>query len=633
MLVKGSLLAVGTYHNEIEQFIYTACYRPMWEAAYTYIAEHPYALNLAYARIQNPDSAMLEDMILKFTKNIRIDEDSLLFDAVVSCTINLTEDTYKGTASYETNQWLVLSCVAVVTDKLESFTVTNISGYTSGQPRKTDGHAVSKNIVPILYKKDLDDEAAAFLQKYFPKALEKPLAVPISDIAKDLGLEIIQGNRITDDFSVFGEIYFTAGKATIYDLFKVSETTIDVKRGTILVDAYTFWERNLGCVKNTIAHEVYHWYKHRMYAAIKHILYGQEFVACRCPSNMVYPQKNEEWSDVQRMEWQANNMAPRILMPYRTFRMKVDELLQAYDYENSPIKPAILTSVAEELREFYGVSRQSVLIRMMETGYKDAAIIYQYDEESPYHGYLDQRDAFYAYRTNSEFRNIVDSGLFRYVDGYFVINDEQYIERNNEGKPTLTDYAWANLNECTLQFTWQSLRADEAEKHFPFELLHRETGERKASKYDSKQSASAVQMSEALQKKREEFERQSAARKITGVNKTCWEVIFEIVQSRGLSKSHFCSLTGLGEEVYRKAEKNIDTKPSLRTIVAIGRGLDLDIGTTEKLLQLAGHAFDESDEHQALKYCITGFSGMTIDDANEFLESYNYEPLGSKQRL
>lgn len=79
---KGSLLAVGTYNNEIEQFIYTVCYRPMWEAAYRYISEHPYALNLSYSRIQNPDSAMLEDMILEFAKNIRIDEDSLLFDAV-----------------------------------------------------------------------------------------------------------------------------------------------------------------------------------------------------------------------------------------------------------------------------------------------------------------------------------------------------------------------------------------------------------------------------------------------------------------------------------------------------------------------------------------------------------------------
>lgn len=105
------------------------------------------------------------------------------------------------------------------------------------------------------------------------------------------------------------------------------------------------------------------------------------------------------------------------------------------------------------------------------------------------------------------------------------------------------------------------------------------------------------------------------------------------MQSRGISKSHLRSLTELGEEIYRKAEKNLDTKSSLRTIVSVSRGLDLEIGITEKLLQLAGHSFDESDEHQALKYCITGFSGMNIDDANEFLESYHYEPLGSKQRL
>lgn len=619
--------------DEIGRFIYEICYPNIWTAVSSYLAQHPSLIDLSYSRIKYPDSANIEDLLLEFTRNIYIEEDTLFFEAVISCTINLTEENYRGIASCDINQWFSVSCEAVVTDRLESFIITDVQKYIPGVRKSTEGQAVSRNIVPILYKKDLESEAERFLARYCPEALERPMPVPITDIAKDMGLEIIQGNRITDDFSVFGEIYFTTGKATVYDLFKISNKKIDVRRGTILVDAYTFWERNLGCVKNTIAHEVYHWYKHRMYAAIKHILYGKGFVACRCPSSMIYPDKDKEWTDIQRMEWQANNMAPRILMPYRTFRMKVDELFQKYNYENSEMKLAILTNVAEELKEFYGVSRQSVLIRMIETGYKEAASIYQYDEESPYHGYLDQRDAFYVYRTSSDFRRLVDSGLFRYVDGYFVINDEQYIERNGEGRPTLTDYAWANLNECTLQFTWQPLRADEAEKHFPFELLHRETGERKASKYAPQKSASAIHMSEALQKKREEFERQSAARKITGVNKTCWEVIFEIVQSRGLSKSHFCSLTGLGEEVYRKAEKNINTKPSLRTIVAIGRGLDLDIGTTEKLLQLAGHAFDESDEHQALKYCITGFSGMSIDDANEFLESYHYDPLGSKQRL
>ena len=98
-----------------------------------------------------------------------------------------------------------------------------------------------------------------------------------------------------------------------------------------------------------------------------------------------------------------------------------------------------------------------------------------------------------------------------------------------------------------------------------------------------------------------------------------------------MSKAHFCNVTNLGEEVYRKAEKNKGT-PQLRTIVAISCGLDLDLSTTERLLTLAGHAFDESDENQALKFCITGLAGYTIEERNEFLASYGYEPLGTKER-
>ena len=58
--------------------------------------------------------------------------------------------------------------------------------------------------------KDLDKEATAFLEKYYPEALEEPLRVPIEDIAKEkLGLNVIQGYRITDDFTIFGQICFS----------------------------------------------------------------------------------------------------------------------------------------------------------------------------------------------------------------------------------------------------------------------------------------------------------------------------------------------------------------------------------------------------------------------------------------
>ena len=54
--------------------------------------------------------------------------------------------------------------------------------------------------------------------------------------------------------------------------------------------------------------------------------------------DMVYPIESEEWTDEQRMEWQANNLAPRILMPIETFKIKVDQLYQQYSYEDTPLK-------------------------------------------------------------------------------------------------------------------------------------------------------------------------------------------------------------------------------------------------------------------------------------------------------
>lgn len=211
-------------------------------------------------------------MILDFPRNIRFNEDALLFDAVVSCTINLSKDTSRGFASYDLKQWLVISCEAIISNKLDLLKITSISNYSEGKTKKNDGQAASNNIVPIIYKENLDDEAEKFLHAYCPEALEVPMPVPIEKIAETMGLEVIQGHRITDDFSIFGQICFSDGEVEVYDLFKCKQSKIPVRRGTILIDAYTFWERNLGCVKNTIAHEVFHWHKHRMFINITTIL-------------------------------------------------------------------------------------------------------------------------------------------------------------------------------------------------------------------------------------------------------------------------------------------------------------------------------------------------------------------------
>ena len=86
------------------------------------------------------------------------------------------------------------------------------------------------------------------------------------------------------------------------------------------------------------------------------------------------------WTDEQRMEWQANSLAPRILMPLATFKMKVAEVYSKYRIteEKDTQNPLLMDLVAEELATFYAVSKQSVFIRMQEVGFTEAKAISQY---------------------------------------------------------------------------------------------------------------------------------------------------------------------------------------------------------------------------------------------------------------
>lgn len=621
--------------NDLEEFIYKICYQPIWTAVNNYIAVYPTSLRLSTSRVKYPDFAMLLDMMLEYTNNISIDEDTLRFDAIISCTIELQQnDDYRGTLTGETSQWIIASCEATITDKLDNLKITDVRPWTKGKKPVTSGIAASNNIVPVLYKKDLDAEATAFLEKYYPQALLEPIPVPIEKIAtEELHLNVLQGHRITDDFSIFGQICFSKGKVLVRDIFKCSETEMDVNRGTILIDAYTFWERNKGCANNTIAHEVYHWHRHRLYAAIKQILRNEKFIAHRCPTQMRYPGENDEWTDEQRMEWQANNMAPRILMPIQTFKIKVDELYKQYDYENNPLKVAVLTCIADELAKFYGVSRQSALIRMTETGYLEARMVLNHLEEKDCHSHISLEDVFYEYSNNRDFRKLLDSGQFKYVEGYVIINDEKYIQSNEAGEYSLTEYAWNNLSECALTFSVQRIKRSSANGKLPISILHRANDEQEVSKYDKDSNTEVLKCSEEILRKRKEFEKQQAIRRLHSPQKTCYEAMYEIIQAKGISKSHFCNVTLLGEEVYRKAEKANSSKPEIRAITAFSVGLGLDIETAEYLMKLAGRTYSESDEDQALRFCLTGLSGHSIDDCNKFLTSYGYKPLGTHERF
>lgn len=230
---------------------------------------------------------------------------------------------------------------------------------------------IKNDLVPRISKAQFDDEATAFLSKYCPEALETPMAVPIKEIAKrKMGLTIIE-RRLTENFSILGQMCFTSGIAEIYDRDEDEYREIKVRAGTMIIDPDTLLKRNLGCMNNTVAHESVHWFKHRNYHILQSVIDRNCAVAFRCPATPRSEVYEEEWTDEEWMEWQATGIAPRILMPKQTVGIVFERLIQ--ESKTNPFIAAKLLPptrwVIEQMADFYEVSKQSVEIRLKELGH------------------------------------------------------------------------------------------------------------------------------------------------------------------------------------------------------------------------------------------------------------------------
>lgn len=88
-------------------------------------------------------------------------------------------------------------------------------------------------------------------------------------------------------------------------------------------------------------------------------------VACRCPTTEKSEETQQDWTDIDWMEWQANGIAPRILMPVQTFSKTVEDIKKRYSPRTGN-RAEDIKAIARRVADFYHVSMQSAAIRMSE---------------------------------------------------------------------------------------------------------------------------------------------------------------------------------------------------------------------------------------------------------------------------
>ncbi len=193
-----------------------------------------------------------------------------------------------------------------------------------------------------------------------------PMLIPIEEIACDtLNLQITR-KHLSEDLSILGQVFFSAGRTEIYNKDDDEYVYVQVQKGTTFIDPDVAIERNVGSERNTIAHECVHWYIHRSYHSVQIMAGSEQAVAFRCPTEPQSEQFRSKWTDVDWMEWHANGIAPKILMPKETFLQYVDASPRLPKAKDSATASFSRDLLIEDLAWFFQVSKQSVAIRLSE---------------------------------------------------------------------------------------------------------------------------------------------------------------------------------------------------------------------------------------------------------------------------
>ena len=313
---------------------------------------------------------------------------------------------------------------------------------------------------------ELDKYATKFLKYFCPEAVHTPLKINVNEVLEKQGLKVYFAPL---ESNVYAKIYFASDTVFIYENI-ISDDVIQtmsqrkIQSGTILINLDKTHERPKSAYRNAMIHEAVHWFFHRNYFELRQLLDNKQ--------NCMICYKAEEQTlqtELIWMEWQARNLAPRILMPKKAALKKLEEISKEAERitkEKKFTDIEKLTYIFEKFRDFFGVSNISARIRLLELGIFKMDGIKNYIDNRYVEPYTFQDKALKEKQTfcinQKQFHAIVQTSFLIqnallqeqivYTNSMLVLNHQDYYHAET-GK--MTEYALSHADECCFIFDIQ----------------------------------------------------------------------------------------------------------------------------------------------------------------------------------
>lgn len=611
-------------------------YNQIFSKIKSYLFNNKGRLDLSTSVVPDPSYVELSDFKIMGVNFHESDTDRIECKVTVRAEIEISVRGRRDYESDSTECWISIPLSATLRNGLQQVNFGYASEYSRELFRAED--ALTKYLVPYIYAKDLDKHAERFLEKYCPRALEEPMPLPIKEIVENMGLTVYHA-PLPD--GIFGRTYFNDANVEVFTNKTCSETEDrTICPGTILVNPDVVFMRNIGSTNNTVIHECVHWDKHYKFFELQKLL-NPDIQAISCAVVEDYKKKSNELEDeLSWMEWQANALAPKILIPAKTGKAKLSEILNRLHkaYRGRLRDGYVMELAISEFADFFKVSTTAAKIRAVELGFEQAAGVFNFVDGKNYppfsfkKGSLKKGQTFVIDRNNVIIQSLLNPDLsediaarrFIHAGGLLVINDPQYVSIVEDSEPTLTEYALEHVDECCLVFdrtTRVSTQYDDSFYRICFLCRDADSKSFVEAKFNPREGKN-----EDVQKRAREMTTIAAeAKRISDIlaeipSSFCGTLDYH-VKRRGYTNEKMEERTGISSRMIQDYRNKKDVKPTLQSVLALCIGLNLHPSFSYDLINKAGYnIMAANEEYLIYRYLIEHHHMENIFMWNEKLQ-------------
>ena len=518
-------------------------------------------------------------------------DDLLYFDVLYACLLSGSQVT------------LIASCYFDLSAGFQELHVESVVPIWDGYKPKP---ALPDDLIPIITKNALDLAASSIVRSLYPRALDHAIPIRVNCIVQKLGLTVVD-IPFDPDQSIFGKIFFEDAYTVAEDPETGIMSIIPVTAGTIFVNKLPGEIADERIRNNTIIHECVHWLFHRpAFLLAKAWKQDESAIACRRTTSQA---AHREWSSIDRMEWQANSLAPRVLMQAWATRYIADNLILRY----SGLSPLLgMEKTIDDLSHHFNVSRQLAKIRMEELGYEHAKTAFSYYDRKTYT--IPFENAAREIARNKAFRNALATGAYEYADQCFVLRDRRYLWRDNDGILHLTPYAKRHPDLCCLSFV--SRRGNrEMQSGMLRDGLEDEV-------FVPGSSVSAEQINKTIKRI---YEIRNALPLSFG------ETLVAHMQRKGFTVEQLSEASLVSLKQIQRYRNQLNPVVPMNKAVALCIGLKLHPILAEDLIHKAGLTFNSSYAHTAYYSLLLCMTNSSIYECNAMLKSMGIPCFGKEE--